>query len=989
MMMMAVAAFTVHATARDVYFDLSKFNASPATNRTVELRPLSPFPGNVQTYVATNGTFWVSNMAAGDWNGVIKQRGAASSIEFQISVPSEAGTSDADAITALVGIQTYPTTGRTAWTIQASDARYAKVGSGGLAFVPQPASATLTNLDANAGSAAYSNANAFTLAPTNTPVADYLLAFTGDGSKTKAIAAPTGGTSGALTNNETRAVTFENSVKASALTAGGLATALPMTNAQVHLVSRPFEVRRSDGTLNLSVGYNSGAVYGNTFYGDGSGLTNLTAAVPGALTNGYSEDATFINNVTASNFVGSGEYLRNLQGPAVEGVVSSAQEAVSATIATNAPNGISLAALASPDGQIPQIVTSINGISDIEDAASVSLLAKAHRQGMAKLIALGIGGGYYQNILVGQAAQAILSYHDCGRIPIGIYTNAATGTYPSITNALYPNGINWPNYIATNQSSLRGIKVNAEFETYSRAMRRALASSESNSVYFHINEPAAPLTNFLMSAADDISPLTGAELLKRACKKIRWMSGDYPNSITPAGLPGEYNINVDPSAFTNALTRIRAQGIPIDWIGFTIGTPPIASAAYPTWLTVFPAGWTNADIDNPCYNLSYNTTLDGDVGRPAWSSVSFLTTILGDNSVSSNLFTWSSMAGSNVIVTTTGSNYWQGSVNVGERYLSSVNTNEVQRLLRYYTEREPKARITGDIFSGNIKINSSSTNALSVMTNALVVDSSNGRVRVGAAPASGEYLTNRFMVIGRPAGTTAGDMETIDFLRPVNAGNAYGNGLRIGLGRYKDVSAFSADTLVRFSLSDFNSSQLDDRTTWTQILDLKKTNAFFNVPLYGSGWFANYGSTSQVGYGFTNDANTGIYRVSAGIMGLVAGGTEAQRIFGDDTYMPGTGYFFWINGAYGNSVDVGLGRNAAGVIEINNGTPGTLRDLTARTVTATTHAIGSVTITSGTGSPESVVTAPVGSLFLRTDGSTSTTLYVKTSGSGNTGWTAK
>lgn len=43
----------------------------------------------------------------------------------------------------------------------------------------------------------------------------------------------------------------------------------------------------------------------------------------------------------------------------------------------------------------------------------------------------------------------------------------------------------------------------------------------------------------------------------------------------------------------------------------------------------------------------------------------------------------------------------------------------------------------------------------------------------------------------------------------------------------------------------------------------------------------------------------------------------------------------------------------------------------------------------GSGSPEGVVTANVGSLYLRTDGSTSTTLYVKTSGTGNTGWTAK
>ena len=42
--------------------------------------------------------------------------------------------------------------------------------------------------------------------------------------------------------------------------------------------------------------------------------------------------------------------------------------------------------------------------------------------------------------------------------------------------------------------------------------------------------------------------------------------------------------------------------------------------------------------------------------------------------------------------------------------------------------------------------------------------------------------------------------------------------------------------------------------------------------------------------------------------------------------------------------------------------------------------------TSGTGTPEGVVTAVVGSLFTRTDGGASTTLYVKESGAGNTGW---
>jgi hypothetical protein len=44
---------------------------------------------------------------------------------------------------------------------------------------------------------------------------------------------------------------------------------------------------------------------------------------------------------------------------------------------------------------------------------------------------------------------------------------------------------------------------------------------------------------------------------------------------------------------------------------------------------------------------------------------------------------------------------------------------------------------------------------------------------------------------------------------------------------------------------------------------------------------------------------------------------------------------------------------------------------------------------SGYGSPENVVSAGVGSTYRRLDGGATTTLYVKTSGTGASGWTAK
>lgn len=49
---------------------------------------------------------------------------------------------------------------------------------------------------------------------------------------------------------------------------------------------------------------------------------------------------------------------------------------------------------------------------------------------------------------------------------------------------------------------------------------------------------------------------------------------------------------------------------------------------------------------------------------------------------------------------------------------------------------------------------------------------------------------------------------------------------------------------------------------------------------------------------------------------------------------------------------------------------------------------GASLISFGLGSPNGVVTAPVGRIYLRGDGAAGTVLYVKESGTGNTGWVA-
>jgi hypothetical protein len=88
------------------------------------------------------------------------------------------------------------------------------------------------------------------------------------------------------------------------------------------------------------------------------------------------------------------------------------------------------------------------------------------------------------------------------------------------------------------------------------------------------------------------------------------------------------------------------------------------------------------------------------------------------------------------------------------------------------------------------------------------------------------------------------------------------------------------------------------------------------------------------------------------------------------------------------------GNNVVGVFgspKINVGTTdsATLQNIANNVGYSSPVYSGTTPWISGAGSPEGVVTAIVGALYSRTDGSTSTTLYVKTSGTGNTGWTAK
>lgn len=133
LLLLFVFCSTVYAT--DVHFDLNKFNASPSGGRTVTLQPLQPFPGNLITNIsADDGTFTQPNLGYGtnpvDYAVSIRALGAAQKIDFQITVlATNLGTLEADLITSQLGIQTYPTAGKSSWTILTMENRYQLSGT--------------------------------------------------------------------------------------------------------------------------------------------------------------------------------------------------------------------------------------------------------------------------------------------------------------------------------------------------------------------------------------------------------------------------------------------------------------------------------------------------------------------------------------------------------------------------------------------------------------------------------------------------------------------------------------------------------------------------------------------------------------------------------------------------------------------------------------------------------------------------------------------
>lgn len=249
------------------------------------------------------------------------------------------------------------------------------------------------------------------------------------------------------------------------------------------------------------------------------------------------------------------------------------------------------------------------------------------------------------------------------------------------------------------------------------------------------------------------------------------------------------------------------------------------------------------------------------------------------------------------------------------------------------------------------------------------------------APERGEHESTEMDLVN-PAGGAA---LQVTQLVPTSASTSVGGAVNIdnslntgaGLVVFSSQAAPAGRLLVaRSSSATFNQTVAFFQQAGTGHAlhaDLTQTNAASacainatsantaNSAMFLSGVETGRGTLKVTHTGTGTDANASC--ISLDIAGA---GTAAQGIFIDATGGGTTGDLMDMRNN-GNQLfkfqSVGLTRP---VLALGNGGP---------------------TISMGTGTPEGAITAPVGSLFLRTDAATS--LYVKQTGAGNTGWVAK
>lgn len=189
-------------------------------------------------------------------------------------------------------------------------------------------------------------------------------------------------------------------------------------------------------------------------------------------------------------------------------------------------------------------------LTDCDDVAAIAMLLNLEKRGDANILAVTVSSA---NELSTPTTQAVLEFYGRGDIPVGA-PEKGQGGFRNDSCFLKPITDEFPHTL----------KSNAEAELGARVMRKALAGAENNSVKIVTIGYLTNLAALLKSGPDDISELSGPELIEKKVTEWICMAGNFPDD------PAWDNVNFTRDA-ENALYCVRNYKGRITFVGRDIG----------------------------------------------------------------------------------------------------------------------------------------------------------------------------------------------------------------------------------------------------------------------------------------------------------------------------------------------------------------------------------------------------------------------------------
>ena len=187
--------------------------------------------------------------------------------------------------------------------------------------------------------------------------------------------------------------------------------------------------------------------------------------------------------------------------------------------------------------------------TDVDDVIALRMLARAHKAGEICLLGIVINACMEDSAA---SVDGFLNTEGMDGIPLGIDAQATDfGRNPPYQKNLAPY--------------CKRYRGNDDAEDAVRLYRRLLAESDEAIELIEIGYLQA-LANLLESEGDDLSPLTGIELVRRKVKKIWIMAGKWDEN------PGrENNFNRNARACRGGHIVCKICPVPITFLGWEIG----------------------------------------------------------------------------------------------------------------------------------------------------------------------------------------------------------------------------------------------------------------------------------------------------------------------------------------------------------------------------------------------------------------------------------